>query len=253
MVKRLFPSNSDFDNLSVLRTEVGEEAAGANFSDVVVRKPWGYEYLWFQNADVAVWMLHLAAASATSLHCHVRKRTSLIPVAGTVLCTTLEGQSRLRSGDALVLEPCVFHSTRALSPEGAFVMEIETPPLKGDLVRLRDAFGRVGMGYEGSSQYSSELNRFDYHPWSRIGAAGDGAGYKEVHLRYSVLRCADDLRARLMPDAVVVPFLGRLQFGRELIADIGEAIASRSLDPEACPAAIPPVEILQIARTQPAP
>jgi len=60
--------------------------------------------------------------------------------------------------DSLVIEKGAFHSTEAsstlpvdpASEDGIWVMEIESPPMKTDLVRLKDAYGRAGTSYEGS-------------------------------------------------------------------------------------------------------
>ena len=39
-------------------------------SEVIVKKPWGYEYLCYENEDVAVWFLHIEYNQKTSMHCH---------------------------------------------------------------------------------------------------------------------------------------------------------------------------------------
>jgi hypothetical protein len=49
-----------------------------------------------------------------------------------------------------MIRPGLFHSTRALSPEGAVLLEIETPRDKENLVRLEDDYGREEKPYEGS-------------------------------------------------------------------------------------------------------
>lgn len=246
MVKRLYPTDADFENLSQLRTEISNEANQFDYSNVVVNKPWGYEYLWFQNTAVAVWMLHLASGRATSLHCHARKRTSLIVIKGRVECSTFEGRHLLGAGEAIVLEPCVFHSTRSQSPDGALVMEVETPPLKGDLLRYRDDFGREGKGYEPAQQYSTDYARFDYQPLRQIEHGGRPFGFKGITLHYCQVKCLGDLQRNLAPCGLAVPFLGQMTFGRQVVADIGEAIPLGGIPLEKCPAAFPPVELLQI-------
>ena len=35
------------------------DSSKKDYSKVVVRKPWGYEYLTYQSKEVAVWILHL--------------------------------------------------------------------------------------------------------------------------------------------------------------------------------------------------
>jgi mannose-6-phosphate isomerase-like protein (cupin superfamily) len=247
VVKRVYPNTSDFENLSHLRTEISSEANHFDYSQVVVHKPWGYEYLWFQNSSVAVWMLHVTAGSATSLHCHARKRTSLIVMAGEVVCSTFDDRYRLKTGEAVVLEPCVFHSTQAVSEGGAVVMEVETPPLKGDLLRFRDNFGRAGKGYESAQQYSTDFSAFDYQPLPKINHGGMPFVYKSLRLRFCVFQCQEDFHSKLLPSGMVVPFLGRVVFGRNVVADIGQALSSRDIHLNKCPAAFPPVELLQIA------
>jgi hypothetical protein len=53
-----------------------------DFKNVVVNKPWGYEYLVYQNDSVAVWYLYLREGAATSLHCHPKKKTGIILLKG---------------------------------------------------------------------------------------------------------------------------------------------------------------------------
>lgn len=48
------------------------------FQGVIVSKPWGYEYLMYQNGIVTLWYLHIEHGCGTSMHCHPRKKTGLI-------------------------------------------------------------------------------------------------------------------------------------------------------------------------------
>lgn len=247
MIAHIFPSTSDFENLTRLHTEVSLEANLFDYSKVVVRKPWGYEYLWYQNSSVAVWMLHLSAGCATSMHCHARKRTSLIVMSGAVQCSTFDERHRLDVGKGVVLEPCVFHSTQAVSEGGAFVMEVETPPLKGDLLRYRDNFGRAGKAYEGQQQYSTDFESFYYRPLPKIDHGGQPFDFLDVRIQLCPFNCPQDFTTGLLAGGLVIPFLGRIAFGREVIADIGQALPGCDIPLQACPVAIAPVELLQIA------
>jgi mannose-6-phosphate isomerase-like protein (cupin superfamily) len=228
VVKRVFPNSSDFENLSRLRTE---EAAAANefdYSGVVVRKPWGYEYLWHQNVAVAVWVLHLNAGAATSMHCHARKRTSLIVLAGAATCSTFDDRYPLAAGQAIVLEPGVFHTTMA-GTAGCCLMEVETPPMKGDLLRFRDNFGRAGQGYEDARQYSRDFTTFDYSPLRNIQHGGGPFRFQDLQLRLQVLPPGTDSFHGWSHEGLVVPFLGRLAGERRLLADIGEAVPMQQI------------------------
>lgn len=137
-----------------------------NYQDAIVKKPWGYEYLVFENEHVAIWMLHIARTRMTSMHAHVNKKTSLVLFSGSACFSTFQGERMLDPLDSVVIDEGVFHSTKAhsalpiepLCESGIWVMEIESPPAKADLVRVKDAYGRRGQAYESKEH-------FVYHPF----------------------------------------------------------------------------------------
>ena len=122
MTFKVFPSLNDYENLSRLKVESSDFANNFDYRNIVVNKPWGYEYLWFQNKQVAIWFLYIKNNNGTSLHCHAKKRTSLIVLDGSVQCTTLDDKYQLKTLEAVVLEPCVFHSSYATSKGGSFII-----------------------------------------------------------------------------------------------------------------------------------
>ena len=133
-----------------------------DYSKVVVKKPWGYEYLIFSNAMVAVWILYLKDGAQTSMHCHPGKKTSLVVLQGKVVCSSLTNQFEHFVGEGLLIDKGAFHQTRSASESGAFIMEIESPVNKRDLVRLKDEYGREGKGYEKSDKHSVNLQNYNY-------------------------------------------------------------------------------------------
>jgi acetolactate synthase I/II/III large subunit len=151
--KKLIADNRN----SRLESQVRAKEVSFDYSRVIVKKPWGYEYLVFENKFVAIWMLHIVRKRKTSMHSHPKKRTSLILLAGNATCYHLEGEERLSPMDGVFIEEGVFHLTEAsselpidpLSENGIWVMEIESPPNKTDLVRMKDEYGRSGKAYEG--------------------------------------------------------------------------------------------------------
>lgn len=161
IVKRIYRSKSDIENLSRLRTLISDETDNFDYKKVVVNKPWGYEYLLYENTHVAIWVLYIKQNHATSMHCHPNKKSSLIVLEGSVICSHLEGYIERESGEGLLIDEAVFHATKAVSKDGAFVMEIESPPNKKDLVRLKDEYGRE-QGYEGEGQMSRNLTQYTY-------------------------------------------------------------------------------------------
>lgn len=130
------------------------------YHNAIVKKPWGYEYLVFENEDVAIWILHIIRKRKTSMHCHPRKKTGLILLSGSATFRHKNGSIELQALDGIVIDKGTFHLTEAtsslpmepVSENGIWVMEIESPPLKTDLVRIGDEYGRTGASYEGVNQ-----------------------------------------------------------------------------------------------------
>jgi mannose-6-phosphate isomerase-like protein (cupin superfamily) len=147
-IYRIYFSESDSRELGG-REGPKSLADEVDFSEVVVDKPWGHEYLMYRNAFAQLWSLRLHDGGLTSMHCHPRKKTALIVVEGRVVFSTLNTSITLEANDSVMIDSGVFHATRAVGPAGARVFEIETPPLKHDLIRLMDAYGRAGTFYEG--------------------------------------------------------------------------------------------------------
>lgn len=123
----------------------------SNYNNNIVRKPWGYEYLAYQNKDVALWFLYIAPKQKTSLHCHPNKTTGLILLDGEAEVSFLNNKTKLSPTNKVMIRKGLFHSTEAISEKGAFVFEIETPVDKQDLVRFKDSYGREGKPYEDES------------------------------------------------------------------------------------------------------
>tara|TARA_R100000951_G_scaffold116779_2_gene130718 strand:- start:1037 stop:1708 length:672 start_codon:yes stop_codon:yes gene_type:complete len=117
----------------------------------IVKKPWGYEYLVYENDECALWYLHIEKGESTSMHCHPKKTTGLANLNGKVVVSFLNNENRLEPIKKIMIRKGLFHSTRAISPNGADIFEIETPVDKHDLVRLKDFYGREGKPYEDSS------------------------------------------------------------------------------------------------------
>lgn len=163
MIKKFFPTEFDLFNLSLKRTVAPATSVDIDYKDVVVNKPWGYEYLLFENKRVAIWILFLKKDAKTSMHCHPKKKTSLLVLEGKVRTSSLHTQFDLDTLDSLMIDKGVFHSTASTSEEGSFIMEIESPPAKSDLVRLKDEYGRENQGYEGEHKFSRDLEKYEYH------------------------------------------------------------------------------------------
>lgn len=162
MIKKISASEKDKAALAEANYDPMKDLADEpDYAAVLIKKPWGYEYLLFKDKEVAVWVLHIESDFQTSLHCHPNKKTSLTVLAGEVAFSTLHETINVRPGEGLLIDKGVFHTTRAVSPGGAVVMETETPNYKHDLVRLNDKYGRERQGYEGKT-YHVALNDREY-------------------------------------------------------------------------------------------
>lgn len=117
----------------------------------IVKKPWGYEYLAYENEEVALWALYIKKGHRTSMHCHSNKTTGLVALSGKVEVSFLNNKNELSALNKIMIRKGLFHSTQALLDPGSWVLEIETPVNKNDLVRLRDSYGRQGKPYEDAS------------------------------------------------------------------------------------------------------
>jgi mannose-6-phosphate isomerase-like protein (cupin superfamily) len=121
-----------------------------NFRNVIVNKPWGFEYSIFKEG-VSVRILHINKGEETSFHCHMKK---------DVLIILLKGRAKLfRSGTSVdyledvELKPMyvrqipksIFHKTYAI--EDSIVLEIESTGDIHDLIRGEDKYNRQ-QGYE---------------------------------------------------------------------------------------------------------
>ena len=159
MINKFIFNKLDEEALLGISTEVPNIKDDFNdYKKVVVKKPWGYEYLIFQSKHSAIWILYIKPNHQTSMHCHPQKKTSLIVLEGNVECSSLTESIAMDLGQGLIIDKGSFHRTKAISKNGCFVMEIETPVNKHDLVRLTDSYKRVGKGYETIDKYKFSPN-----------------------------------------------------------------------------------------------
>jgi len=161
MIYELNASVADYDALKGKKNNLADNS---DYNNIIVKKPWGYEYLVFENENVAIWMLHVSRMQKTSMHAHPNKTTALILLGGgCAKISSLNEDYMIKESDCLMIEKSAFHSTEAISDistepmsqNGIWVMEIETPVDKSDLVRLTDGYGRAGQAYEGDDNIIS--------------------------------------------------------------------------------------------------
>jgi mannose-6-phosphate isomerase-like protein (cupin superfamily) len=183
-----------------------------NHRDVVVKKPWGYEYLVYESTEVALWLLHIESQQSTSLHCHPMKTTGLILLSGTAELGFISDSKIVIAPEKQMIRRGLFHSTKALSSEGVYLFEIETPNDKGDLVRLNDAYGRAHEGYETVSNY---LPRPDDAHWISEPLDDRAQHYSNKEAKFVIQILRDIAAINELDDETIVMFL-RGGLGKEI-------------------------------------
>lgn len=200
-----------------------QEEQPEDYRDRVVLKPWGYEFLLFENECVGIWFLRVTKDHATSMHCHPEKQTSLTLLSGNALCNTFRHRNFLSAGDSLLIDSGVFHSTKALSLDGINLIEIETPPAKLDLLRLEDGYGRQKSGYEGRAQMVTEGLECYHHTCFAEDNCVDQSLTLPEQFTISMERFTDSASCFVPePGMLYAVCRGGIVAGEELLLGVGE-------------------------------
>lgn len=118
-----------------------------DYLDLVIGKPWGYEYRVYDDALLDAWLVTMRAGTRSSLHAHVRKDTTLLCLEGRGSLTTSSGRMMVL-GPQTIVDICRGAAYRIESLTGVRLVMIDNPRDKFDLVRFSDDSGRAGRGYE---------------------------------------------------------------------------------------------------------
>lgn len=135
-----------------------------NYDNSKVLKPWGEEYNIYRNKKkLAITYLKLKKGESTSVHCHPKKKTGFLILSGIAevqLGIYKKNIFKYKPMSILVLRPGLFHRIKASRGGDLYALEIETPYIKRDLIRMEDNYGRKNNGYE-SLQKSIRLTDND--------------------------------------------------------------------------------------------
>ncbi len=195
----------------------------SDYENVIVIKPWGYEYLMYQSEKIGIWFLHIAQGCQTSLHCHPTKKTGYILLSGEAEVSFMTDSTRLKAVAKLMIREGLFHSTRAISPGGIQVIEVESPPDKTNLVRLEDAYGRKEQPYEGTkSMVPLTTDCIMFQP----PEAGRPAVYKVAGVTLVIEHIEElaPLRERPMEEVILILDGGLVSKDNDVILSQGDVI-----------------------------
>ena len=200
-----------------------------SYKEVVVKKPWGQEYLIYQNENLGIWYLHIHQNQKTSMHCHPKKNTGLVVLDGSVEVSFLKNKIALKGVDKLMIFRGRFHSTKALSPGGAHIIEVETPQDKHDLVRLKDDYGRTDKPYEGKNKESPKTEDC---LWITDPIKDKPNSYKfnNCELKIESITDKNDLLNRDYEESLIVLDGGLISKEGDYIVQPGDVIAGHTLN-----------------------
>ena len=114
-----------------------------DYSKFIINKPWGNEFLIYQNKNISLWLLNLIGKSSTSLHSHKHKDTILIPINRKVRINLIEKLFYAKKKEIVLLPKKKFHQSYNFNKEILNLLEIETPNIKDDIIRHHDYYGRT--------------------------------------------------------------------------------------------------------------
>ena len=132
-----------------------ENSNKINYFNKINDKPWGKEYLAYQNKNIGIWILHVNSEQETSLHCHFKKDTMLIPLKGCFKINLYDDFRILNLFECVYVPRSTFHGIHSYIDDG-ILMEIEvyTENIeytdKNDLLRIKDIYNRDKDKYETS-------------------------------------------------------------------------------------------------------
>ena len=127
-----------------------------NYSNSICVKPWGHEFLVYQNEKIGIWFLKMLKNNKTSLHTHFNKDTFIIVLSGCARIELIDNDViSLNTMDYLFIPHYKFHSIGSFSDE-TLLIEIEVYNSninftdKNDLLRIDDIYKRKDDIYQNS-------------------------------------------------------------------------------------------------------
>jgi len=155
MKKIIIPTTSELNVSEKYDYHSRKNSTFKNYLNTVFEKPWGHEYLTYQNDKIGIWILHILKHQKTSLHCHFKKDSLLIVLSGSFKIETYDSYYILNELESLYFPANAFHGIQSYSDNG-IILEVEiysnqiTYSDKNDLLRFKDIYNRDKNTYEGS-------------------------------------------------------------------------------------------------------
>lgn len=165
----IYPKSEELKIISNNNFRKNEKNKFIDYKNTVCVKPWGHEFLVFQNKKIGIWFLKIVKGHKTSLHCHFNKDTIIIVLKGSAKIELINNEViNLNVMESLFLPHYNFHGLGTFSDE-MYIIEIEVYndnidfTDKNDLLRINDIYKRNSNNYESSVNAIKEnLGEYDY-------------------------------------------------------------------------------------------
>jgi mannose-6-phosphate isomerase-like protein (cupin superfamily) len=184
----------------------------------IINKPWGNEYCIYRNNNLSIWLLKIDPSKKTSLHCHPTKKTGLILLGGLASISLIERTFNLDGFKKLIFRNGMFHQTHNISNEPIYLIEIETPDNKFDLIRIEDDYGRKHTKFEGENNW----DEISENPF--VISDTNVSSFKEFSFEITTL---NSVKERLLKDDDLIVILENSGFSnkdKQSLCDCGEVL-----------------------------
>lgn len=191
----------------------------------IIKKPWGEEYCIFRGFNLSIWLLKINPDQKTSLHCHPIKKTGLILLDGDVQINLIERSFPLNGFKKLIFRNGMFHQTHNVSSKPIYLIEVETPDNKYDLIRIEDSYGRKNKKFESQENWDIITdNIFEIN--------SNGSTSKHLNFNFKTTTLESILDDNTLSDDSVIVILGQCGFlseDEQKLCDYGEVITLKIL------------------------
>lgn len=184
----------------------------------IINKPWGNEYCIYRNNNLSIWLLKIDPSKKTSLHCHPTKKTGLILLGGIASISLIERTFNLEGFKKLIFRNGMFHQTHNISNEPIYLIEVETPDNKFDLIRIEDDYGRKYTKFEGENNWDEMTE----NPF--LISNTEISSFKDFNFEITTLK---SVKEKLLNDEDLIVILensGFLSKDNQVLCDCGEVL-----------------------------
>tara|TARA_A100001015_G_scaffold314050_1_gene422688 strand:+ start:1939 stop:2601 length:663 start_codon:yes stop_codon:yes gene_type:complete len=189
---------------------------------LVVKKPWGEEYRFYKNKNLAAWLLKMNYKKKTSMHCHPKKKTGLIVLEGKVeINVGFYEKLILKAPSKIMIRSGLFHATKSLSKKGCTLMELETPVNKNDLVRYKDNYGRENKPYESGKSLVKKSNLIHFDKLKNIN---EDYKFKDCIVKIKDFKKSKEIKAKGKKTIVAVLEGGLVDSKKNYVLSKGDIV-----------------------------